>query len=53
MPRYEFVCNACKKTFLKTLTIARCHLGVKRITRQPKSQCDNPTRILTVGATPC
>jgi hypothetical protein len=22
MPHYEFVCNACKKTFLKTLTIA-------------------------------
>jgi putative FmdB family regulatory protein len=22
MPNYEFVCNACKKTFLKTLTIA-------------------------------
>jgi putative FmdB family regulatory protein len=22
MPHYEFVCKACKKTFLKTLTIA-------------------------------
>ena len=22
MPHYEFVCNACQKTFLKTLTIA-------------------------------
>ena len=22
MPHYEFVCNACKKTFLKILTIA-------------------------------
>ena len=22
MPHYEFVCSACKKTFLKTLTIA-------------------------------
>jgi putative FmdB family regulatory protein len=22
MPNYEFVCNACKKTFTKTLTVA-------------------------------
>jgi len=22
MPHYEFVCNACKKTFTKTLTVA-------------------------------
>ena len=28
MPHYEYVCNACKKTFLKTLTLAE-HDGEK------------------------
>jgi hypothetical protein len=43
MPNYEFVCNACKKTFTKTLTVAEHDV------EKPSVRTAAVTRLTNVG----